>query len=840
MFSRLAVGKTLYDTFTDDRLTDGPRIEDSFLFSDSALQSLDPQSAPNTTFSLNNSDAPIMGTAGNDLLSNPGLTDDLLFGLQGADTLLSFGGVDLLFGGEGEDLLLGGDLADWLYGDGGNDSLYGEDGWDVLYAANEAGIAADTATSRNLLIGGAGGDLLFGSVGQDSLYGGDDEDFLTGGAGADWLNGGAAADLFLIDLTTDQTLASSFGAADTIADFSLSEGDSFSFGLTDGVLVGPSGPAPLIWRGSILAPNGPVAGFVLPGADLGAGYLQAWLLTSSPEMTARGGWVVIDLDQNGQLGAPDIMFRLQSNDLPPGQVFWAADPASFAGWAGNAEGDLLEARASGSRLFGLGGADAILGDIGNDWLSGGDGEDTLAGDAGNDQLWGGADNDWLLGGNGNDALYAYGPSIAENDDRTAANRLEGEAGNDSLYGGLGTDWQLGGSGNDILYGDEGADSLEGGSGNDTLLGADGTDSLIGDGGTDSIDGGGGDDTIAYGEISDRLVGGDGLDWIVISISLSFDFSVSENQALSGAWIAEFEAVDAGAAIGSVTLMGGTESNYLISGSGHDSLHGNAGDDMLQAGVGNDSLAGGSGLNIMAGGAGDDLYIIDNADDLVMEAYFEGNDTIIAAVDCYLPPEAEVLILAPDSAAIRGGGGLGHDRLIGNANANQLSGGDGADTLEGGHGADTLEGGEQNDILTGGNEADILSGDAGRDMLEAGAGNDTLIGGEDADTMTGGAGDDLYLFVDLTDLIIEGSASGGDTVITMCDFLMPTNIEVLVVAPNISNLFLSGSIADDVMIGNGLSHRFEGGAGNDVILADGQNLDDITSLFANWFPPFVGF
>jgi hypothetical protein len=74
---------------------------------------------------------------------------------------------------------------------------------------------------------------------------------------------------------------------------------------------------------------------------------------------------------------------------------------------------------------------------------------------------------------------------------------------------------------------------------------------------------------------------------------------------------------------------------------------------------------------------------------------------------------------------------------------------------------------------------------------------------------------------------------------MCDLLMPTNIEVLIVAPDISNLFLSGSLADDVMIGNGLSHRFEGGGGNDVILADGQTLDDITSLFANWFPPFVG-
>ena len=243
---------------------------------------------------------------------------------------------------------------------------------------------------------------------------------------------------------------------------------------------------------------------------------------------------------------------------------------------------------------------------------------------------------------------------------------------------------------------------------------------------------------------------------------------------------------------------------------------------------------------MVGGAGDDLYILDSDDYLTLEARAAGNDTIIAAFDFYLPPEAEVLILAPGSAAQRGGGGFGHDRLIGNGNANQLSGGDGADTLEGGDGADTLEGGEQNDILIGGNEADILSGDAGRDMLEAGAGNDTLIGGEDADTMAGGTGDDLYLFVDLRDLIIEGPALGGDTVITMCDLLMSPNIEVLIVAPNISNLLLSGNFEDDVMIGNGLSHRFEGGGGDDLILADGQTLDDITGLFANWFSPFVGF
>jgi Ca2+-binding RTX toxin-like protein len=834
MFSRLADRKTLYDSFTDDRLADMPRTDDLSFSSPSALFSSDTQSAQDPALIQSNGNAPIMGTAGNDLLANPGLTDDSLFGLQGADTLFSFGGVDLLFGGDGDDLLQGGDLADWLYGDGDNDSLYGDDGLDVLYAANEAGIADVEATSRNLLIGGAGADMLFGSFGQDTLYGGNDEDFLTGGAGADYLHGGAAADLFLIDLSVSLDLASRFGAADTIADFSLSEGDVLSFGLVSGVVAGPTGTATLVWRGSLVAPNGPMEGFFLPGDDMGPSYLQAWLLVSSPEATAREGWVVIDLDQNGLLGTTDILFRLQSADLQQAQVFQAIDPASFAGWAGDADGDVLEARAVGSRLFGLGGADALLGGNGNDWLSGGDGQDTLAGDAGDDQLWGGAGDDWMLGGNGHDALYAYGPGTAESDDVAAVNRLEGEAGNDSLFGGLGSDWLLGGSSNDVLYGDDGIDSLEGGSGNDTLLGSEGTDSLIGGSGTDSIDGGGGDDTIAHGEASDRLVGGDGFDWIVISTNTSINLGGLENQANSGSWIAQFEAVDARATSGSVTLLGGMEANYLISGSGQDSLNGDAGDDILQAGIGNDSLAGGSGLNIMSGGTGDDRYTVDSLDDLVLEAYAEGNDTVIAAVDFYLPPEVEVLILAPGSDARRGGGGFGNDRLIGNANANQLFGGDGDDTLAGGNGADQLEGGDQNDLLIGGSEADILSGDAGQDSLDGGAENDTLIGGDGADTMAGGAGDDLYWMVETDDVLLEAPALGSDTVITMCDLLLPQNLEFLVVAENISNLSLVGGSKQDIMLGNGLSHFFDGRGGDDLILAGGQSLTDITALFEGWF------
>lgn len=775
-------------------------------------------------------ETPIIGTAGDDFLSIPGMTDDSLFGLQGADTLISSGGVDILFGGTGDDLFYSGNLADWLYGDGGNDTLYGEDGWDILCADNEVGIEGDDETSRNLLVGGSGGDILIGSRGRDTLLGGDDQDSLAGGGGADWLQGGNGADIFLIDLSINTNQVSSFAAADTIADFSLAEGDVLSFGLIGGMLAGPNGPVPLVWRGSLSAPSGPIPGLALPGDDLGAGYLQAWLLTPDAASTRNGGWVVIDLDQNGLLGTPDIIFRLQAADLDSGLLFTAADPQSFAAWAGASGSDVLQARASGSQLLGLGGADVLLGGNGNDCLSGGDGQDTLAGDAGDDQVWGGTGDDWLLGGDGDDLLYASGPGVMEIDNPDAANRLEGENGNDSLYGSLGLDYLLGGSGNDFLSGDAGTNTLEGGTGNDTLLGGIGSDSMIGGSGADSLNGGAGNDTLIYGEIADRLDGGDGFDWLVISNGLSINLSMAENQVSGGAWLARFEAVDASASSGAVTLLGGGEDNFFLGGSGRDSILGAAGDDILQGGSGNDTLIGGSGLNVLEGGTGDDLYVIASADDLVIEAYGGGNDTIIAACDFYLPPEIEVLILAPGSAALRGGGGLGDDRLIGNANPNQLLGGDGNDTLDGGDGADTLEGGDQDDILNGGNQADILSVGAGRDCLDGGAGSDTLIGGEDADTLAGGAGNDLYILVDPGDLIIEAPAAGNDTVITMSDLVMPANIEVLVVGEIASSLYLVGRTLDDIMIGNGLGHRFDGGAGNDVILAGGQSLSDIMLLF----------
>lgn len=867
--------------------------------------------------------SPPIGTAGNDFLSMPGITDDSIAGLAGDDTLLGFGGVDQLSGGSGNDSLDGGDLADGLQGDAGDDTLLGGNGWDMLFADAPSGNSGDTAASRNLLRGEAGDDVLLGALGRDTLDGGDGLDVLSGGGGADWLFGGNDADTFLVDFSANPALVSSFLAADTLGDFSRAEGDTISFGLSNGVLQGAYGPAPLIWRGVLQNNSGPVLGLALPGAELGLGYLQAWYIPAASTDTVPGGWLAIDLDQDDVLSTTDLLIRLVTTSFTQGNFYAWAAPGSFAGMAGTAGEDALSAIASGSRLFGLGGADQLLGEAAADWFSGGADSDSIFGFGGSDQLWGGAGDDWLMGGNGHDALYADGPTLDDSDAADAVNLLEGEAGNDSLFGGAGQDRLLGGNDNDFLYGADGADVLEGGAGLDWLIGGDGDDSLVGGAGADTLDGGGGDDRIVLQDATDRLDGGDGLDWLILSTGLFIDLGLEENQVINGAWIAGFESVDARTASAGMTVLGSYAPNNIFGGTASDSLSGDDGDDYLQGGSGHDTLAGGSGQNILEGGPDNDAFLVNSLDDLTLENPGQGADTVFASIDFYLPAEIEALVLTGMAERafgnegnnllvgnalandLRGGAGhdvlqggagddtlqgdagndhliggdgagdwvsfanlsdfgqnvvvnltnggaweaggsdllqsiehvltgAGHDQLFGNAVANYLSAGSGFDILWGEAGADTLDGGEHDDTLDGGADGDLLIGGVGRDTIMGDAGNDTLIGGEGADSMAGGDGNDLYYFIEAQDQIIEVPSGGQDTIITSANITMGANVEVLIIAEGVSDLTLVARSTGSMMIGNGLSHTFQGGAGDDVILAGGGSLADIMVLFNSWF------
>ena len=133
-----------------------------------------------------------------------------------------------------------------------------------------------------------------------------------------------------------------------------------------------------------------------------------------------------------------------------------------------------------------------------------------------------------------------------------------------------------------------------------------------------------------------------------------------------------------------------------------------------------------------------------------------------------------------------------------------------------------------------------TGTPGPDALTLGAenarlsglgGNDTLTGGAGRDTLDGGDGNDVFVISDTLDLIIETAGGGSDTIITSVSMAMPFQVETLQIAGGISGITITGESGNDMLIGNGLANSFNGGAGDDVILAGNVTLADIYALFA---------
>ncbi len=474
------------------------------------------------------------------------VSNKILSGTDGAETLTGGEGADRLAGWGGDDRLegLGGD--DLLYGGDGNDTLIGGDGNDGLS-------------------GESGNDSLIGGAGADTLQGGDGDDTLVGSEGRDELTGSAGNDTFVFARATDID-------GDLITDFATGDRIDIS-GLSASFL----GTTPLSQRfGSGVAVN-----YVNSGTGAFA--------TTDLQFDIDGDGVadrVIHLAGTHALAADPsnsgVLVRVTAISATGGD---GADTLT-----GGAASDTLTGGAGDDRLDGLGGADFLYGGAGDDTLAGGAGEDVLSGGEGNDtfryasvaeangdritdfaagdridlsgipftfvgsgpftgtvaqpggaqvgfrfvtsggattqllfdtngdgvvdatltlagfhelqevegsggvlvranglDLTGTADADTLTGGDTPDRLMG----------QAGDDRLSGNGGNDSLSGGLGNDSLSGGLGNDLLSGDAGDDTLNGGAGDDTLNGGDGNDLFQASGGTDDINGGAGLDAVVF-------------------------------------------------------------------------------------------------------------------------------------------------------------------------------------------------------------------------------------------------------------------------------------------------------------------------------------------------------
>ncbi|QDL92427.1 hypothetical protein FDP22_11940 [Paroceanicella profunda] len=128
-----------------------------------------------------------------------------------------------LLGTAGNDSLLGSDGDDMMNGLAGRDLIYGGAGNDQICGQNEA----------DRILGGDGDDLISGGAGADRIYGNDGADRLVGGLGADVLGGGGGADRFIYRDAGESTAAD----ADLVRDFRQGE-DLFDLHRVDAVAGG--------------------------------------------------------------------------------------------------------------------------------------------------------------------------------------------------------------------------------------------------------------------------------------------------------------------------------------------------------------------------------------------------------------------------------------------------------------------------------------------------------------------------------------------------------------------------------------------------------------------------
>ena len=460
------------------------------------------------------------------------------------------------------------------------------------------------------------------------------------------------------------------------------------------------------------------------------------------------------------------------------------------------------------------------------------------GNAGSNRLTGNAAANVLNGGGGGvDTLVGLGGDDTYVVDSSAVIVVEAEGGGrDTVQTAL-TGYVLGdnvenlvltstanlaGSGNaldNILTGNAGANTLYGGDGNDTLDGGVGADSLVG---------GAGDDSYVVDDIGDAVVegGSAGIDTVRSSLAWTLGANL-ERLVLTGA-------------VG-INGTGNALANQLT---------GNAGANVLDGGAGADTLA---------GLAGDDSYVVDDVNDIVIEAASAGTDLVLASVDYTLADNVENLTLT-GAASLAGSGNAQANRLTGNSGANTLSGAAGDDTLDGGAGVDRLVGGLGNDsylidsatdelvevadegidtvqssvsytladhienlILTGsaalagtGNALDNrLTGNSGANTLTGGAGNDTLDGGAGADSLVGGLGDDIYIIDSAGDSVVEASDEGNDSVQSSITYTLGTNVEHLSLTGS-SAISGTGNTLANHLLGNSGANTLTGGAGDDTL------------------------
>ena len=729
------------------------------------------RSRAGTTLSANVERLELTGTAnvngtGNSLANT-------LTGNSGANVLDGAAGADTMLGGGGDDTYVVDDADDVVVENPG-------EGADLVRASISYQLGAEIENLQ--LVGEA--DLQGTGNGLDNrLTGNDGANRLDGGVGADTMAGGLGNDTYLVD-----------NAGDVIVEAAGEGRDSVQSRASH-----------------VLADN--VEDLVL----LGTGSLSGTGNSLDNEIAGNEGNNILDGGGGtdtltGGLGDDTYVVDRASDVIVEAAGEGIDTVRSSVSWTLGATLEHLVLTGN-ANISGTGNAfnNLITGNNGNNVLDGGAGADTMAGGAGDDTYLVDNAGDEVVeqSGQGIDTVRAaFSMTLAANVENlvllgsgnlsgtgnAGANRIEGNSGNNTLDGGSGADTLIGGSGDDTyIVSDTLAEIVEfSGGGNDrvqssvsytlsaeieqlTLTGSDNIDGtgneldnqITGNNGANVLDGGAGADT---------LRGGDGDDVYVID---------SEDDVIEEL---EGRGRDTVRASFTYTLEGkGSLENLELTGDASINGTGSALNNHLRGNAGDNVLDGAEGADTMAGGGGNDTYLVDNTNDVVVEASGAGIDTVNAVVSFTLSNHVENLrLIGPDAIAGTGNGGA--NMLTGNDENNLLDGRGGADTMEGGAGDDTYGvddsgdvinelPGEGNDTVRStisyvlgeqlenlvliGTDSVNATGNAGANLIVGNGANNVIDGGGGADTLDGGQGNDTFVLRD-ADFVSLAGGTGYDT------------------------------------------------------------------------------
>ena len=465
---------------------------------------------------------------------------------------------------------------------------------------------------------------------------------------------------------------------------------------------------------------------------------------------------------------------------------------------GDGDANTLDGTGVDAHMAGLGGNDVYIVDSHSDVVVEADGEGTDEVQTHLDDytLTNNVENLTLLSG----ALEGHGNSLdniitGNSDD----NVLHGYAGEDTLDGGTGGDTMIGGTGDDIYVVDnvsdtivehagEGYDLVEssisyilGANVDDLTLTGNNNDSgegnaldnfLTGDASDNSLYGDDGDDYIYGGGGTDDLYGGDGDDTYVVDDATT---TIHENA---------HEGIDGVIALVTYTLSANIEDLQMDTSSSDNNdatgnarsniMAGNLGDNSIWGLGGDDVLTGLFGHDTLYGGIGDDLYVVYDADAVIVENDGEGDfDTVDSFVTYTLSDHVEDLAL------------------------------DGSDNIDG----------------TGNSGDNYISDNFGDNVMSGGDGNDTLDSLYGTDTLIGGLGDDTYYLADATTIVQENAGEGTDWEGADFSFTLADNVENLFLWDNAGDIDGTGNSGDNILEGNEGDNVLTGGGGNDTVNYD---------------------